>query len=264
MTTPGDHDLHALAGPYVMDAISADERASFAVHLADCAQCRDDVREMREATARLGIAAAVRPRSELKDRTIRAAFMTSQLGPVVGQDAGHGRPEPSERRWPEPLRRPAGGGRPATGLARLSLTVAALVVVLAVVLGTMTSNAMQQLHHTQRQDHMIATVLNARDAVMLTAKITTGGTATVVMSHSQRRLVFTAHGLRQLPGTQSYELWLMGPAGDRPAGMLNPESDGTAGPAIVAGMKPGDILGMTVEPANGSSRPTSAVVVVIR
>jgi hypothetical protein len=84
------------------------------------------------------------------------------------------------------------------------------------------------------------------------------------MSHSQRRLVFTAHGLRQLPGTQTYELWLMGPAGDRPAGMLTPESDGTAGPAIVAGMKPGDMVGMTVEPATGSARPTSAVVVVIR
>ena len=49
----------------------------------------------------------------------------------------------------------------------------------------------------------------------------TGGTATVVMSHRERALVFTAADLRVLPSSESYELWLMGPAGNRPAGMIN-------------------------------------------
>jgi anti-sigma-K factor RskA len=268
MTTSGDHesrttDVHTLAGPYVMDAITGEERTSFVTHLGGCAQCREDVRELREATARLGMAAAVRPRPELKEQTIRAAFMTSQLAPVVGARTEEGRPDPARHRRAWPALRPAGGRRPATALTKFALAAAVLVMVAAVGLGVLMASVMQQLHHSQRQDHMIAAVLNAPDAVMLTAKITTGGTATVVMSHSERRLVFTANGLRPLPSGKTYELWLMGPAGDRPAGMIKPEPDGTAGPAVVSGMKPGDVLGMTVEPASGSSLPTSVIVVVI-
>ncbi len=83
MTTSDDFDLHTLAGPFAMDAITAEERVRFVAHLQDCAQCRDDVREMREATARLGIAEAVRPRPELREQTIKAAFQLSQLAPVT-------------------------------------------------------------------------------------------------------------------------------------------------------------------------------------
>ena len=87
-----DHELHSLAAPFVMDAITPAEREEFVSHLAGCAQCRDDVREMREATARLGMAAARRPRPELKEQTIRAAFLTSQLAPVAAEP----RSEPQE------------------------------------------------------------------------------------------------------------------------------------------------------------------------
>ncbi len=263
MTTSGEHELHTLAGPYVMDAVTPDEAGRFASHLAECAPCRQDVREMREATARLGMAAAVRPRPELKAQTIRAAFMTSQLAPVIA-GAGEIRPGHRERRRAWRLPRLAGGIRSAGTPARIAAVAAVFAIAAAMSFGLLTRNMMQQLHHSQRQDHIIADVLNARDAVMLTAKISTGGTATVVMSHAERRLVFTAHGLRRLPGSQAYELWLMGPAGDRPAGMLTRAPDGTAGPAVVSGIRPGDVLGMTVEPVTGAALPTSAVVVVIR
>jgi hypothetical protein len=39
--TAAEHELHTLAGPYAMDAVSDDERVSFAAHLADCEQCRE-------------------------------------------------------------------------------------------------------------------------------------------------------------------------------------------------------------------------------
>ncbi len=77
-----DQELHTLAGAYVMDAVTSAERERFAEHLAGCAQCGDEVRELREATARLGMADAIRPRPELQEQTIRAAFATSQLAPV--------------------------------------------------------------------------------------------------------------------------------------------------------------------------------------
>lgn len=247
----GDHELHSLAGPYAMDAVTPRERSSFASHLADCAQCRDDVREMREATARLGMAAVVRPRPELKEQTMRAAFRSSQLAPAVGTRPGR----PGRPGWRD---------RPARLLARFALASAALVAAAAAGFGVVAGNMMEQLSHTKHQDHMIAAVLNARDAVMLTAQITTGGAATVVMSHHEHQLVFTAHGLRPLPSGQGYELWLMGPAGDRPAGMLRVEANGMTDPTVVSGLRRGDAVGVTVEPASGSPLPSSTVVVMIR
>lgn len=260
----GDHELHALAGPYVMDAVTPEERSSFAGHLADCAQCRDDVREMREATARLGMAAVVKPRPELKEQTIRAAMRTSQLAPVIDDSPPDGgsllSPDARvvRRRWP------TGHDRSIRLSVKLALAGAALVAAASTGIGFAADNMVEQLRHTQRQDHMIATVLNASDAVMLTARITTGGTATLVMSHHEHRLVFTTHGLRPLPSGRAYELWLMGPAGDRPVGMLRFQADGMTAPTVVSGLRQGDAIGVTVEPASGSALPSSTVVVMIR
>jgi hypothetical protein len=38
---------------------------------------------------------------------------------------------------------------------------------------------------------------------------------------------------------------------------------GMAGPAVVSGLAAGDMIGVTVEPATGSTTPTSAPVVMI-
>jgi hypothetical protein len=274
--TTSEHESHTLAGPYAMDAVSDDERASFAAHLSDCEQCQEDVSEMREATARLGLAAAVTPRPELREQTIRAAFATTQLAPVVS-DPGQSRPgllaeekkDKSLRRTGVPAaeagwRRRLGRVRSARLPVRISLAAAAVLAVTAAVLGGMTSNAMRQLDHSRRQEHMIAAVLNAPDKVMLTARVMTGGTATVVMSRQARAAVFTAHDLVSLPSTEGYEIWLMGPTGERAAGMLRPQAGGMAGPEIVFGLRPGDVIAVTVEPADGASRPTSVLVVVFK
>jgi hypothetical protein len=266
--TTADHELHTLAGPYAMDAVSDAERASFAAHLADCEQCREDVREMREATARLGLATAVRPRPELRDQTIRAAFATTQLAPVVSPPsvpAGAAAGEGASRQAAAPAwRRLAGKVRSARPAVRISLAAATALAAAAAVLGGLTSNAMQQLDHSRRQDNMIAAVLSAPDRVMLTARVTTGGTATVVMSHRAGAAVFTARDLVALPSTERYEIWLMGPTGARAAGMVEEQGGGMAGPEIVLGLRPGDMIGVTVEPSAGASRPTSVLVVMFK
>ena len=61
MRAPGT-GLHALVGAYVMDAVSDSDRTAFERHLPGCEQCRDDVRGLREATARLAGAGDVRNR----------------------------------------------------------------------------------------------------------------------------------------------------------------------------------------------------------
>jgi anti-sigma-K factor RskA len=100
-------------------------------------------------------------------------------------------------------------------------------------------------------------VLNAPDAAMMTVTATTRGTATIVMSHRAGALVVTAARLPALPGSQRYEVWLMGRSGPRAVGMLPPPRDGMTAPMIVSGLRSGDQFAVSAEPVAGSRHPTS-------
>src|SRR5215470_18624129 len=95
-------DVHTLAGPYAMDAISAPDRARFDRHLARCEDCAREIASLREATARLAAAAAVSPPPALKAQVMAAAAATRQRPPG---------PEPEAALRTRPLR--TWPGRPA-------------------------------------------------------------------------------------------------------------------------------------------------------
>jgi anti-sigma-K factor RskA len=130
-------------------------------------------------------------------------------------------------------------------------------VAIAVVFGVTNGSMQQQLDQAQASSQQIAVVLTAQDAVMSTGSVAGGGTATIVMSHARHALVFTAQGLRALPASRGYELWLIGPAGTRPVAMLPAGSHGMTGPVIASGLRQGDHLALTAEPSGGTTRPTS-------
>ncbi len=254
--------LHTLVGAYVMDAVSAADRASFERHLLTCEQCQVDVRGLREAAARLASAASVPPRPELREQTMQAAAAdqaaTSAGGRGGGQTAG-GPPMDSElaaaHPWDAAARpsmagqgrgqrgRDTGGDsdrlRPAHGLDA------------------------EQADRSSAARRAIAAILGARDATTLTAQVSTGGRATVVMSHRADALVFIASGLARLPASKAYELWLMGPGWGQSGRHAAPGRHGMTGPMVVDGLTRGDHLAMTVEPATGARRPTSAPVVMV-
>ena len=250
----GGSDPHTLAGAYALDAVPEPDRARFERHLAGCESCRREVRGMREATAALAAAAAVQPPAALREAVLRAAGRTRQFPPPVipAQTAwaarrGHG--------WP--------GWRPRLAVALVGALACALAAV-AVVAGMLAYGMQNRLDQAQLRDHTVALVLGASDATMMTAHVNTGGTATVVMSHRERALVFTAADLHVLPSAESYELWLTGPAGNKPAGMIAvPVRGKMVGPMVVSGLSAGESVTLTVEPAGGSSRPTSPPIVVI-
>jgi anti-sigma-K factor RskA len=249
---------HTLAGAYAMDAISAPDRARFESHLARCEECAQEIASLREATARLAAATAVTPPSGLKERVMAAAALTRQQPPVTGDAEPQARSAASAGTWLRSL---------AWRSWRVRLTVAAgavaTVVVLGagVVFGVSNGTMRQQLNQDQASSQQIATVLTARDATMMTGTVTGGGTVTIVTSHVRHALVFTAAGLRALPASRGYELWLIGPDGDRPVGMLPQVSNHMTGPVIASGLRSGDHLALTAEPAGGSSRPTAPMMV---
>ena len=266
MKKPSKRDEHTLAGAYAMDAISVPDRERFERHLAGCEECAREIASLREATALLGTAAAEPLPAGLKERVMATAAVTRQQPP---DEAGvPARREPAgararagasanARAW---LRSLAWPGRLALGAASAA-TVAVLAV--AVVFGVANGSMQQQLHQAQTSSQQIAAVLTAQDAVMTTGPVAGGGTATIVMSHSRHALVFTARGLPALPASRGYELWLIGPAGTRSAGMLPAGSHGMTGPVITSGLRQGDHLALTDEPAGGAARPAAPMMLYV-
>ncbi|MET8990415.1 anti-sigma factor, partial [Nonomuraea wenchangensis] len=116
------------------------------------------------------------------------------------------------------------------------------------------AGANQQLVGVNRQ---VAALLAAPDARTVRRPVTSGGTATLVVSRSAARLLFTSSGLPSLPESRGYELWLMGPDGPRPAGMLGRAEDGVTAPVVVTPLRGDERVALTVEPARGSPRPTT-------
>jgi anti-sigma-K factor RskA len=237
-----DQELHTLVGAYAMDAISAPDRARFERHLAGCQECAQEIASLREATARLATATAVPPPPGLKERVLTAAAQTRQHAPEVSEAgflASRARP-----RW-----------LPRRLTIAAAAAAAAVVVAAAVVFGVSNGSISGQLSQDRATSQQVAAVLTARDATMMTGTVRGGGTVTIVMSHARHALVFTAADLRPLPASRGYELWLVGPAGDRPVTML--PSATMTGPVIASGLRPGDHLALTAEPAGGTARPTT-------
>jgi anti-sigma-K factor RskA len=229
-------DAHTLSGAYAMDALTARDRARFERHLARCEECAREVAGLRETTVRLAAATADPPPPGLRDRVLATAAETRQA-PLAAAGA--------RRAW---------RFRPV--LAAGALATAA-VVAAAVVFGVANGDMRQQLDQAQASSQQLAAVLTARDATMMTTYPAGGGTATIVMSHTRDALVFSAAGLHRLPSALGYELWLIGPSGVRAVGMVPAAGHGMSGPMVAAGLRQGDRLALTAEPAAGAARPTA-------
>lgn len=248
---------HSLAGAYVLDAIGGRDRRRFERHLARCIACSADVPELRETVARLAGAAATDLPPGLIERAVASVAHVRQLPPSTDP----------RRRWRiGPViqqHSPSGQGSAPRLRPRAVGVLTAMFLVAAAALGAIVWHAEDQVAVAQQRGYEIAQVLNAPDAVMLSARVTAGGTATVVMSRRDHSLVFTTAGLRPLPPDRCYQLWLMGPAGDRSAGMLPAAHDGMTSPAIASDIRAGDHLGLTIEPEGGAPRPTSAPILIM-
>ncbi len=87
MTTTDE--LHTLTGAYVLDALETDEeREAFERHLAQCAPCAHEVRELSETTARLGLAVAAPIDPALRAEVLRRIVDVRQFPPPPGPSAG--------------------------------------------------------------------------------------------------------------------------------------------------------------------------------
>jgi anti-sigma-K factor RskA len=252
-------DLHLLAGSYALDALSEPDRDAFERHLRTCAPCQAEVRGFAETATRLGLARAVEPPSAMRDQVLAAAYRTRQLPPLPGSAADVASRRARLAAVVLPGSQRPGQHRPPRRVPRL---VAAGIAACAAV--GLTLGIVSQVSTTPRPATAISSVLGSSDARTETVHTSAGGTLTAVVSWDKREAVITTAGLVSLPSQQVYQLWVMGPAGTtqaRSAGLL-PRS-GPAGPVLTAALRPGDRIGITVEPAGGTAQPTTTPVAVL-
>ena len=225
-------DLHVLTGSYVLDAVSDAERAEFERHLQFCPTCDAEVRGLRETAARLALACAVNPPTRMERHVLAATYRTRQLPPLA-------------------VSRP---GRVLHFPRRLAILAAAASVAAALALGITQLTAQHQLD--QARATAIARVVTAPDAHVDTARAA-GGSVTVVTSVALHEAVVSTSGMASLPSGRVYQVWVVSPSGARSAGLMHGSS------LLASAVRPGDQIGITVEPAGGTARPTTTPVAVV-
>jgi anti-sigma-K factor RskA len=242
----GRPDLHGLSGVYALDALTGLELDQFEQHLHRCPPCDNEVRGFRETATRLAQAVAASPPLALRERVLAAASVTRQLSPEV-REMPPARVRPSGRPW----------------LPRLAVAVAAAAVAAAVALGVVQSSTQRQLSQAQAENRSVAAVLAAPDARLAVRRTSAGGLATVVASQSRHALIISTAGLPALSGGKVYELWFVAGQTARRAGLLPPPAAGRTAPLLAPGLEPGDAVALTVEPAGGTSHPTTTPIVSV-
>ena len=133
----------------------------------------------------------------------------------------------------------------------------------AVALGVVQSSTQRQLDQAQAENRSVAAVLSAPDARLAVRRTLAGGVATVVASPARHALVISTSGLPALRGGKVYELWFLSGQTARRAGLLPAPAAGRTAPLLAAGLARRDAVALTVEPAGGTSQPTTKPIVVV-
>ncbi|MEV0322551.1 anti-sigma factor [Streptomyces sp. NPDC050658] len=242
-------DPHTLTGAYALHALDGDEPARAEAHLASCPACDQEVRELAETAARLGLAAATAPPRTMREEVLRRIA-------AVRQDT-RGREEHS-----------AAGAHPSHGRRLSRWALAACLAVAAALGGTavwqhqQAGDAREQARQADERAAELAAVLAAPDARSSTARLSAGAAGTVVVSAEGNRAAFLATNLPRPPAGKVYQLWFSDDGSMRPAGLMDPARTTEAllldGPVDRA-----TGMGITLEPAGGSTEPTAKPVALL-
>lgn len=239
-------DLHVLTGSYALDALPDLERAEFERHLPHCPSCDAEVRGLRETAARLAMTRALQPPPGMEQRVLASAYRTRQLPPLA---VDHQRRGQVSRLF---------AGQRGRIPRRVAAFAAAASVAAAVALGITQVSAQHKLESARASDAAISRVVTAPDARIETTGTRAGGSVTVIASAALREAVVTATGMVSPPTGRVYQVWVMSPSGARSAGLMAGSST-----LLASAVVPGDRIGITVEPAGGTSKPTTTPVAVL-
>ncbi len=242
-------DLHTLVGAYALDALTTEEHEQFDLHLATCAACRSELAELRATAARLSDATHQSPPAPMKARLLEAIRRTPQDRPLIATQL--------RRRW----------SRLAPGLlaAAAALAVVASLGAFFVERGRVADLERQQVVvvEVERQQAAVASVLAAPDVRSHTARSDNGGSVRVLVSASLDQAVVAMRGLPALDDRHSYQMWRIHRGGPESEIVISSDDATGAMTRLVSGVADTDAIAVTIEPAGGSTAPTTKPIVNI-
>jgi anti-sigma-K factor RskA len=227
-------DLHTLSGAYAIDALSPAEAEEFEKHLDQCPACRDEVRELQAAAARMGASEATVPPPSLKARVLAAADEQPQLPPqVTSLD------ERRSRRW----------------VPRVAGLAAAAVLLAAAVVGI--SRPWEEDNAPPVAGNPVSEVFDAPDAHTTTVRTADGHRLTVATSPDSGQMAIKTATLARLKGDRVYQMWAKHNGRVTSVGLIEDLGAGKVMPIPTYGTT----VAITVEPEGGSKKPTNPPIV---
>ncbi|HEX4212666.1 MAG TPA: anti-sigma factor [Candidatus Dormibacteraeota bacterium] len=219
---------------YVLGATDAEETRAVERHLAECAECRELERRLREVAVMLPLAAqGAEPSPDLRQRILAGA----------GARAEDTRAAPARQRRVIPW--------PRLAMPRMALAVITVLVLAIAGLGVWNVSLHGQLDRaqaavaTRRMEPASTTLASARGSVLLL--------------NGQNLLVVSFHDMPQPAEGQVYELWLGEGGRFVPAGVFRPDPQGSKVVAVDEHGARYSVIALTVEPGpDGTAQPTQA------
>jgi anti-sigma-K factor RskA len=248
--TDFDREMRDLAAAYVLGALDPDEAKAFETRLATSEALRREVAELNELSALLARGAPPIPRDDdaLKRRLL------ARLGPATSG-----------------LR----GGRVPAWLGPLGLAAAAALALLAGVQAARLNGLRQELAAVRRQADSLGQRLAYRERtldhilepstelILLSSPLDRPPGIQLFWNRATGRVIVHSFNLTPAESGRAYQLWFLGSGAPVPGGTFNSDPDGH-GLATLDGPPPGMTwtgAAVTIEPAGGSPRPTSPIVV---
>jgi len=131
-------------------------------------------------------------------------------------------------------------------VAGIAAAAAAVSVVVAVAIGG--------------EPDLVEQIYNADDVVEFAVEESPFAETRIVYSREVGRVLFVANDLPDPGEDRTYQLWLIDDDGPRSAGTFRPE-DGQTTVVLEGTAEVGVVVGLTVEPGDGSPQPTGDVLV---
>ena len=223
-------EVRELTAAYVLRALEPDEQWEVEAHVAGC-DLHEEIAGLRAAALAISVTAP--------DREPPPALRERLLARAAGRSGGHAvQPE-----------HPAREGRPVLGWLQMEQAPALLAALAAAFAA-------------------IAIALGVWVAVLFGGD---DGSSALVRRVSEdaieARLVYVAEdatatpaigGLTALGADEDYQLWVIRDGTPVGVGVFDAAADGTAGASFQHGLRAGDVIAVTIEPAGGSPQPTSA------
>ena len=239
-----NRNLHSLTGAYALDALDPAEQREFTEHLAECAECREEVASFRAVASRLARRAT--PPAGLRDAVLAEIARTAQAGPLPAEGRGaDGSDDPlrvartSNRRWP-------------------ALVAAAALVVLAAVGGTAVYRDRQAAVADAAMQSKAMRIASAPDAISMDMDL--GATHLVVSSEMQAAALMGENVPMPQAGGDVYQVWMMHSDGSAAPGPTFVPHDGELMVIVEGDLTDVTEFAVTMEPRGGSPSPSDQMV----